>query len=393
MRAYAGIVTAAASWVAAVSAQQGMYILPSWHHRPSIHPDAVTAITAQGTNFTLTGDNVSYLFHVDPASGDLVSDHFGGPVDDFAPPPTVYRGGWSDGLSNTRREFPDVGRSDFRLPAVHIRHADGNTVSAFRYQSHEVRSGKPGLPGLPATWGDDDDVSTVLVTLFDNYSDITAVLSYSVFPRYNAIARSFQLHNNGSDDIVIERAASFSVDLPNMELNMLELHGDWSHEMNRAVRKVDFGETSFRSTAGYSSHLYNPFFALMSPTTTESTGEAWGFNLLYTGSFEATAERFSNGFVRALLGLNPLHASLRVAPGDTFTSPEAVAVYSSSGLGGMSRSFHGLYRNHLSRSNYTHRSSSYPTLPISISQHHLKKSAVRVPATYIARCHRSVGEE
>jgi alpha-galactosidase len=112
---------------------------------------------------------------------------------------------------------------------------------------------------------------------------------------------------------------------------------------------------SFRSSEGYSSHLHNPFFALISPSTTESSGEAWGFNLVYSGSFEATAERFSNGYVRVLLGLNPLHTSLSVQPGDTFTSPEAVAVYSTEGVGGMSRLFHDLYRNHLSRSNYTHQ--------------------------------------
>jgi alpha-galactosidase len=101
--------------------------------------------------------------------------------------------------------------------------------------------------------------------------------------------------------------------------------------------------------------LHNPFFALVSPTTTETTGEAWGFNLVWTGSFSATAERFSNGYVRVLFGLNPLHTSIRVQPGETFQSPEAVAIYSTEGVGGMSRSFHDLYRNHLSRSQYTHQ--------------------------------------
>jgi alpha-galactosidase len=116
---------------------------------------------------------------------------------------------------------------------------------------------------------------------------------------------------------------------------------------------VQYGETSFRSSVGYASHIHNPFFALTSPSTTETQGEAWGFNLVYSGSFEATAERFSNGFVRVLLGLNSLHASIPVKPGDSFQSPEAVAVYSAQGLGGMSRSFHDLYRNHLSRSKFT----------------------------------------
>jgi alpha-galactosidase len=256
-------------------------------------------------------------------------------------------------LGNLRREFPDVGRSDVRLPAIHISHADGNTVTALTYKSHEIVEGKPGLPGLPATYGDDGDVSTIIVHLHDNVSDVSAALSYSMFPKYNAVARSFQLTNNGTEEISIERAASFSTDLPNLDLEMIELQGDWSHEMNRVKRPIQYGETTFRSTIGYSSHIHNPFFALVSPETTETQGEAWGFNLVYSGSFEASTERFSNGLVRVLLGLNSLHASIPVKPGDTFTSPEAVAIYSSQGVGGMSRSFHDLYRNHLSRSNYT----------------------------------------
>ncbi|KAF1935875.1 alpha-galactosidase [Clathrospora elynae] len=312
------------------------------------------AIMATGTNFTLTGDAMSYLFHVDHASGDLIGDHFGGPTSDFTPPASIFSGGWHDALSNARREFPDIGRSDFRLPAIHIEHADGDTVSAFLYQSHEIVQGKPSLPGLPATYGEVGNVTTLIVQLYDNVSDVSAALSYSIFPQYNAIARSFSIRNNGSGDIVIDRASSFSTDFPNVDLEMIEPHGDWAHEFQTVKRKVEYGETTFRSSEGYSSHLHNPFFALVSPTTTEATGEAWGFSLIWTGSFAATAERFSNGYVRVLMGLNPLHTNIRVAPGASFQSPEAVGIYSSQGVGGMSRSFHDLYRNHLSRSKFTH---------------------------------------
>jgi alpha-galactosidase len=194
-------------------------------------------------NFTLTADNMSYLFHVDPSTLELISDHFGGPTDDFLPPAYINPSGWSDDLTNVRREFPDIGRSDFRLPAIHILHAGGDTVSEFSYQTHEVVAGKPSLQGLPATYGNDSDVSTLLVHLYDNYSDVAAVLSYSVFPRYNAIARSFQISNNGSSNISIERGASFSTDLPNLDLDLIELQGDWAHERNRVRRKVQYGET------------------------------------------------------------------------------------------------------------------------------------------------------
>jgi alpha-galactosidase len=225
-----------------------MVCLVTGKSRKVLTEKASAAITATGTNFTLTADDMSYLFHVDSNSGDLVSDHFGGPASDFLPPPNIHIGGWNAALSNLRREFPDIGRSDMRLPAIHIEHADGDTVTAFRYQSHSITQGKPSIPGFPATHGGNGDVTTLIVQLYDNLSDVSAVLSYSVFPRYNAIARSFSITNhgstNGSGAIVIERAASFSTDFPSVNLEMIEPHGDWSHEFQTVRRKIGYGETS-----------------------------------------------------------------------------------------------------------------------------------------------------
>lgn len=108
----------------------------------------------------------------------------------------------------------------------------------------------------------------------------------------------------------------------------------------------------FESTTGYSSHLHNPFLSLVHPTTTESQGEAWGFSLIYTGSFRVDVEKSSQGLTRALLGFNPNQLSWKLGPGETLTSPECVSVYSKDGIGGMSRSMHRLYRNHLMKSKF-----------------------------------------
>lgn len=324
---------------------------------PGASPGSRKAINVSGdTNnpyFALSANAMSYTFYACPKTGDLISDHFGAPVDDFTPPGFIFPWGWNSGLSLHRREFPDLGRGDLRLPAIHLEHTDGSTVSAFKYRSHKVVPGKPRIPKLPATFGDEEDVSTLLVTMVDELSDVIGVLSYSIFPKYNAVARSFKLTNNGRGKVLINRAASFSSDFPNLDLELIETHGDWSQEFAVVKRKIDHGETTFRSAAGFSSHLYNPFFALASPTTTERTGEAWGFHLVWSGSFEATAEKFSTGTVRVLLGLNQLQTNFDLQPGESFQSPEAIAVYSSEGIGGMSRSFHDLYRHHLSRSKFT----------------------------------------
>ena len=111
-------------------------------------------------------------------------------------------------------------------------------------------------------------------------------------------------------------------------------------------------DSSAQSSTGYSSHLHNPFLALLDPAATEHTGEVFGFSLVYTGSHSISVERGSQGYTRAQLGINPIHLDWSLGPGENFTTPECVSVYSSEGLGGMSRKYHGLIRKHLIKSQY-----------------------------------------
>ncbi|TYJ58114.1 hypothetical protein B9479_001210 [Cryptococcus floricola] len=312
---------------------------------------AASPIQVDGLNFTLSGPSVSYQFHVND-DGDLIHDYFGAfaadPIRDLTEPGN----GWRSPLAQHRREFPDQGRGDFRLPAFHIRHDSGSTVSQFVYEGHDIIEGKPALDGLPATWGNASDVSTLQVYLVDQQSSLTATLSYSIFPDIGAITRSFKLKNEGEANVTLERAMSWSLDLPPDDWEMVQLSGDWASEGRAMRRPVYTGVQGFQSSAGYSSHFHNPFLALVHPDTTETTGSAYGFNLIYTGSHTTEVEKFTPGFTRVLMGLNPLHLSWVLSPEETFTTPECVAVYSEEGLGGMSRAFHRLYREHLIRSKW-----------------------------------------
>ncbi|KAL4987888.1 alpha-galactosidase C [Aspergillus falconensis] len=311
------------------------------------------AVVVDGTTFALNGASMSYVFHADSTTGDLVSDHFGASISGTIPSPKEPAvNGWVGMTGRIRREFPDQGRGDFRIPAVRIRQSAGYTVSDLQYQSHEVVAGKPALPGLPATFGGEGDVTTLVVHLYDNYSAVAADLSYSVFPEFDAVVRSVNVTNKGEGNITVESLASLSVDFPLEDLDVLSLRGDWAREANRERRRVEYGVQGFGSSTGYSSHLHNPFLALAHPSTTESQGEAWGFNLIYTGSFSAQVEKGSQGLTRALIGFNPDQLSWNLGPGETLTSPECVSVYSKDGIGGMSRKFHRLYRKHLIKSKF-----------------------------------------
>ncbi|QPC74557.1 hypothetical protein HYE68_005309 [Fusarium pseudograminearum] len=314
---------------------------------PKIDP-----IVVDGTSFALNGKNVSYRFHVDSATGDLLLDHFGSRVTENPIAQIQSNGGGWSTQAHLRREFPDLGRGDFRTPAVHIKHAKGFTVCDFKYKSYTISKGKPALEKLPCTFGSDDDVSTLVIHLCDEQSSVGADLSYSIFPNSDAIVRNVRVINNSDDVIVVEKLASFSVDLPHDEYDMLHLRGEWTRECSRTRRKVEYGTQGFGSTTGYSSHYHNPFLSLVNPTTTESHGDAWGFSLVYTGSFNVEVEKSHQGLTRAVIGINPCQLSWPLRSGETLQSPECVSIFSNLGIGEMSRKFHRLYRRNLIRSKF-----------------------------------------
>lgn len=193
-------------------------------------------------SFSLASSDISYQFHVDPDTLDLIHDHWGGYAEEIIHQEAGNVNGWGSQYTYRLREFPDSGRGDFRTPAIHIQHATGDTVSAFSYTGYEVTTGKPGLPGLPATYGEEEEVSTLIVHLYDEYSAISADLYYSIFPNHNAITRSFRLTNKGNTTATVLRASSWSIDTRNEELDLINLRGDWAHEAQLNRRTVGYGE-------------------------------------------------------------------------------------------------------------------------------------------------------
>jgi alpha-galactosidase len=180
---------------------------------------------------------------VDKNSGDLRSDHFGRSITGAIPtdPAPAVADVWTQTPDRVRREFPDQGRGDIRIPAIRLIQSDGHAVSALHYQSHVILQGKPALAGLPATFGNAEDVSTLVVRLFDEYSEVAADLSYSIFPRYDAIVRSVSITNKGKSNISVETLASLSVDFPSDDLEIVGLRGDWAREAQRQRRKIEYG--------------------------------------------------------------------------------------------------------------------------------------------------------
>ena len=264
-------------------------------------------------------------------------------------------------LDTLPQEYPAYGNTDFRAPAYQIQLENGTTISDLRYQKHQIYRGKPQLSGLPATYVEDEqEAETVEITLEDSLIGLRVILIYTVFEKDNVITRSVRLQNHGSQTVKILRALSASIDFRDDQFDLVTLYGAHVNERNVVRRSIVPGIQGIESRRGASSHQQNPFMALMRKNADEDHGEVYGFNLVYSGNFAAQVEVDQFHTTRAFIGINPFDFSWLLEPGDFFQTPEAVLVYSHQGLGGMSRTYHKLYRTRLCRG--THRDLLRPIL-------------------------------
>ena len=314
--------------------------------------------------FYLGNDKISYIMKI-MQNGQLEHLYFGKKVDinidakhlrrDRAciGAPDTFENNLDFSLDVYRQEYPAYGAGDYREPAYQLRMSDGSRITDFVYKSHNIYNGKTKLEGLPATFGEDDEVSTLEIILEDEKIACRLILKYHVFENLAVIARSACFQNLGEETLRLERALSMSMDFFDSDYDMLQLDGAWGRERHVHTRRLQYGKQSIDSSRGASSAFHNPFFALKKPNATEHEGEVYGFTLIYSGNFLAQAEVDHYDVTRVSLGINPFEFEWKLGKGECFQTPEAVAVYSSEGLNGMSGTFHTLFRNNLMKSEWS----------------------------------------
>lgn len=271
-------------------------------------------------------------------------------------PKNVHVDDYKFSLDVQPMEYSCNGSGDYRLAALSIKDSMGRTTTDIRYLDHKIYDGKPKLKGLPATYcNDDSEAQTLELITIDKFTGAKVTLYYIAFANYSVVTESVKVENTGKETFEIEKVASCCVNFPSMDYNMINLSGVWSRERRVITRHLAHGIQSVASKRGSSSHNHNPFVALVDDKGGEDFGDAFGFNLVYSGNFSADIETDYLDCTRLVMGINPIDFTWVVEPGDEFQSPEVVMVYSDSGMGKMSRTFHDLYNNNLIRGEWKNK--------------------------------------
>lgn len=251
-------------------------------------------------------------------------------------------------------EYPTGGIGDYRESCLDVRNEAGSKAVEILYFSHVITNGKPRLEGLPASFGNDDEVQTLVITCKDLVLGLSVDLMYSVFEKEDVIVRSTHVTNEGSQTLRLEKVYSACLDMDNENFELLNLHGSWARERHIQRRELAYGKQLMSSLKGESSHQEHPFQALVTKGCDQEHGKVYAMHFVYSGNFIAQTERTQFDMVRMVMGISAEEFCWQLTPGSSFQAPEVVCVYSSEGLGKMSRSYHDFYRSHMIRSPYNH---------------------------------------
>ncbi len=315
--------------------------------------------------FHLCTEKTSYIFRVEPA-GHLEHLHYGARITLSAmseqamkqkhsslPSATICYSPDTPTLSMEllRGEISSTGKGDYGDPFLCLTFADGSRTSDFVFESYEVKDEKPTLSGmpcaLPPSCHDDQTLHVILKEACR--PTLRLHLFYTAYSAENVITRRAVLENGTGETVVINKLLSSQLDFEDSDYIMTSFHGSWTNEMNRSETPCSGKNIVNETRLGFSSNRANPFVMLSRPDATETSGEIYASNLIYSGNHYECAQSGELARLRFSTGIHPEGFSWLLKSGESFETPEAALCYSAEGFGGVSRCFHRFVRKYIIR--------------------------------------------
>lgn len=315
--------------------------------------------------FTLHTNNTTYQFRADERG--ILQHLYYGPLvtnTDFTylwqPRDRGFSGNPADAGSDRRisfdtmpLEYPCHGCGDYREPCLEVRNSDGSNSVDLRYVGYKIIDGKPDLPGLPAVFADADQAQTLQITLADSITKIRTIIQYSVLPSLDVITRSVRIENVGASSVTLERVLSCCLDIMQPDSrDIVSFYGRHAGERTMERVSLHHGQNRIESTRGASSLHFNPGIILCNHTATETSGSAYAFLFVYSGSFMAQAGVDQIDQTRIVMGIHPQDFAWELQPGHSFQAPEVVLSYSAAGFETLTHNLHRLINRHIIRGKY-----------------------------------------
>ncbi|MEU6841164.1 alpha-galactosidase [Streptomyces sp. NPDC046716] len=208
-------------------------------------------------------------------------------------------------------------------------HRDGTAWSPwFRRTALDVDDrGAPGRGGRVVATGEDADAGLVLRLELE----LTA---------QGLLRQRAELTSTAADGLFVLDALTPTVPVPPVATELFDLAGRWGRE--RAPQRLPFtvGAHSRENRRGRTGPDAPLILAAGTPGFGFRHGEVWALHVAWSGNHRNYAERLSTG--AAVLGGGELllPGEVRLAPGESYTTPWVYAAYGAEGLDAVAARFH-----------------------------------------------------
>jgi alpha-galactosidase len=239
--------------------------------------------------------------------------------------------------------YPQAGDGYVWEPALQVTHADGNTSTALVFDNL-TQSNETG------------DITATRIRLHDSAYPFNVTLCFKTHHDEDVIEQWIELDHAEKGAVTLQRVESSSL-LLGGDVYLTHFFGDFTTEMLSPItEKITPGTKVLDSKLGVrATQFRNPSFILsLGGTANETNGAVLAGSLAWSGSFQCEFDNYGEG-VRALTGINSFESAISLPAGKNFVTPTMLWVWSTNGLGDMSRKFHRWARDFGMRDGHTPR--------------------------------------
>jgi alpha-galactosidase len=231
---------------------------------------------------------------------------------------------------------PEHGSGFTGHPGLHGRRGRGRAwAPRFRTTGHRVQTSPPTTPHHAL------QRSSVVVDAVDE----VAGLRMSTEIVLDHVLRIRSTLTNDSTSRYSLDALTSTLPLPQRADELLVFDGRWSREFHPVRVAWQRGAIAAENRRGRTSHEHSPLLFAGVTGFTEWSGEVWGVHVAWSGNHALLADRLADGR-RYVQGGELLHpGEVVLEAGESYRSPEVVAVYSSIGLTEATQQFHRSLRS------------------------------------------------
>ena len=186
------------------------------------------------------------------------------------------------------------------------------------------------------------DETSARISFSDRVAHLNAAAMFN-FVGHGVLMVSLEVENLGEDFNLEE--LSVYLPLPDRAQESMDFAGRWIKERQPQRREIQAGQFVREVREGRSSHDYTILQLAMTQGAGFRSGEIWSMGLMFSGNSRQVVEKLQGGrkFIGASESLMPGEIILK--KGEKYTTPGVAAIYSDSGIDGVSERSYGWLRS------------------------------------------------